>query len=79
MNNNNIFGINGALVFRNKKTFQSFFKKCVHKNRVFSKSVLLIIMDGRRRRIQMDKKPYCLPCRFGASSPQAIALTRKLP
>ena len=45
----------------------------------FSKSLLLIITDRRIRRMQMDKKPCVLPCRFGASSPQANGVTRKLP
>jgi len=42
-----------------------------------SKSPLLIITDGRIR-MQMDKKAMFLPCRFGAPSPQAIGVTRKL-
>jgi len=47
-------------------------------NRVVSKSLLLIITDGRIRRMQIDKKTVFLPFRFGASSPQAIGVTRKL-
>jgi len=39
----------------------------------------LIIMDGRIRRMQINKKKPCfLQCRFGASSLQAIGVTRKI-
>jgi len=47
-------------------------------NRVFSKSLLLIITDEKIRRIQIDKKAVFLSCRFGAS-PQAIGVARMLP
>jgi len=47
-------------------------------NRDFSQSVLLIILDGTIKQMQLDKNRV-LPCRFGASSPQAIGVTRKLP
>jgi len=47
-------------------------------NRVFSNSLFLIITDGRIRRMQMDKSRV-LPCRFGASRPQAIVVTRMVP
>jgi len=40
--------------------------------------LLLITTDGRIRTKQMDKKAAFLRCRFGASSPQAIGVTRKL-
>jgi len=69
-------------VFSKKKLFQSLLQEmCAQKlkiNRVFSKSVLLIITDGRIRKMQMDKSRV-LPCRFGAISPQVIGVTRKLP
>jgi len=48
-------------------------------NRVFSNSLLLITTDGGIRQNQMDKKAVFLPYRFGASSPQTIGVTRKLP
>jgi len=54
--------LKGALVFSNKKLFQSFLQEiCAKKlkiNCVFSKCFLLIITDGRIRRIQMDKKAF---------------------
>ena len=48
-------------MFSNKKLFQSFLQKmCIKvKNQpCFSKSLLLIITDGRIRRMQMDKKVF---------------------
>ena len=44
----------------------------------FSRSLLLIITDGRIRRMQVDTKAVYLPCSFGASSPQAFGVTHKL-
>jgi len=58
----------GALVFSNKKLFQSFLQKmCINvaNQLCFGKSLLLIITDGRIKRMQMIKKNVFLPCRFG--------------
>jgi len=48
-------------VFSNKKLFQSFLQDIcaitLKINRVFSKSLLLIITGGRIRRMQIDEKP----------------------
>jgi len=52
--------LKGGLVFSNKKLFQSFLQDIsAYKfkiNRIFSKSLLLIITDGKIRRMQMNKK-----------------------
>jgi len=57
-------------VFSNKKLFQSFLQEiCAYKlkiNRLLSKSLLLIITDGRLRRMQVDKKAMIFTMPFFA-------------